>query len=115
MTRAPITRMLHIVAATVALGALLSGCTTQAGSVPPSNPKTPYTAKPGPEEETPAPGKDKTGERTEIASNKDTSGSAADAAEEAEFNRKQPKLKGIGLSDSEEQVRQLWGRPSPNS
>ncbi|BFH15328.1 DNA uptake lipoprotein [Paenibacillus melissococcoides] len=111
MTRAPITRMLHIVAATVALGALLSGCTTQAGSVPPSNPKTPYTAKPGPEEETPAPGKDKTGERTEIASNKDTSGSAADAAEEAEFNRKQPKLKGIGLSDSEEQVRQLWGTP----
>lgn len=111
MTRAPITRILHMVAAAAALGALLSGCSTQAGSVPPANPKTPYTAKTGSTEETPAAGKDKTRERTEIASNKDNSRSTSATGEEAEFNRKQPKLKGIGLSDTEEQVRQLWGTP----
>ncbi|GAC44450.1 hypothetical protein [Paenibacillus popilliae] len=105
------TRMMHMVAAAVALGVLLSGCSTQAGSVPPVNSNTPHTSKTGPAEETSAAGKDKTRERTEIASNKDHSLSASATAEEVEFNRKQPMLKGIGLSDTEEQVRQLWGGP----
>ena len=111
MTRAPITRMIHMVAAAAALGALLSGCSAQAGSVPPSNPKTTSAAKTGPAEETPAAGKDKTQERTEIASNKDNTRPSSATGEEAEFNRKQPKLKGIGLTDTEEKVRQLWGAP----
>lgn len=111
MTRAPITRIIHMFVVAAALGGLLSGCTSQAGSVPPVKPKAPYTAKPDPNEETPAAGKDKTRERTEIASNKDNSRSASATGEEAEFNRKQPKLKSIGLSDTEEQVRQRWGAP----
>ncbi|BFH69898.1 MAG: DNA uptake lipoprotein [Paenibacillus dendritiformis] len=109
MTRAPITRMLLIVAAAAALGALLSGCTTQAGSAPPASPQAPFTAKPAPADETPASGKEKTRERTEIASNKDNSRSGT--GDEADFNRKQPQLKGIGLSDTEEKVRELWGTP----
>ncbi|CAH8715741.1 DNA uptake lipoprotein [Paenibacillus thiaminolyticus] len=111
MTRAPITRMIHMVAVAAALGALLSGCSAQAGSVPPANSKTTSEAKTGPAEETPAAGKDKTQERTEIASNKDSSRPSSATGEEAEFNRKQPKLKGIGLTDTEEKVRQLWGAP----